>query len=578
MGRTLFDYTDNRLDYGRLLMPDIGYDVDFAVGFTYSLDLEALLGVPVSLGLLDDMDTGLIDNPFFLLEAIRKSSDKIAILCNAGSIALPHNIRSIFALLENSVFEINLSGMKSFHPKMWFIKYINGYGASYIKLIVLSRNLTFDRSFDYAVEMTGKIGNRKLNKNQPLADMLQFSAKYADIQKRKKILALAEDILYIKKFELDDRFEDYEFMPLGITPDAAKMTGLFDGYKDLIVFSPFLSVRMIETLASNAKRKKILFTRKSSLNKKIIDMYNDVYIMKDLILDNEIVSESEAERRNCDIHAKIYFTHGNDGNFLYIGSANASHKAFHENVEFLLKLKFKKYMTGYDLLLKEFLPDDSCPFEKITDIEIDEQLSDTTLLDKAFRDTIRGLKNGEVTANGERYSITLRTSGKPIDRKVFIAPMFRSNSFTPLVDGLVFDDILLKELSEFFIIKIEDKQIITKINLKGMPEGRDQAIYKSIIQDKNGFLAYISFMLSDNYSESCFEQYEIARRLLDGTDMQNAIIPAALYERMLNCTVNNPHRLLDLDTLMNKIDKDLITDEFMKMYLPFKEIAKRMIK
>lgn len=54
MARTLFDYEENRLDYGGLLTPDIGYDVDFAVAFTYSLDLEALLGVPVSLGLLDD--------------------------------------------------------------------------------------------------------------------------------------------------------------------------------------------------------------------------------------------------------------------------------------------------------------------------------------------------------------------------------------------------------------------------------------------------------------------------------------------------------------------------------------------
>ena len=161
MARTLFDYEENRLDYGGLLMPEIGYDVDFAVAFTYSLDLEALLGVPVSLGLLDDdMDTGLIENPFFLLEAIRKSSDKIAIFCNAGSIALPRNIRSVFALLENSVFEVNLSGMNSFHPKMWFIKYTNDEGASYIKLIVLSRNLTFDRSFDYEVEMTGQIGIR----------------------------------------------------------------------------------------------------------------------------------------------------------------------------------------------------------------------------------------------------------------------------------------------------------------------------------------------------------------------------------------------------------------------------------
>lgn len=578
MARTLFDYEENRLDYGGLLMPDIGYDVDFAVAFTYSLDLEALLGVPVSLGLLDDeMDTGLIDNPFFLLEAIRKSSDKISIFCNAGSISLPRNIRSVFALLENSVFEINLKGMNSFHPKMWFIKYTNDEGDSYIKLIVLSRNLTFDRSFDYAVEMTGQIGNRKLSKNKPLSDMLQFAAKYSVAQKRKKILAMAEDILRVKKFELDDRFEDYEFLPLGIMPGAAESTGLFDGCHDLLVFSPFLSSNMAGSLANNARYRKTLFTRKSSLSRKVIGFYDEVYVTKDIVMDNEIMSEGEAEPRGCDIHAKLYFMRGNNGNFLYVGSANASDKAFYNNVEFLLKLKYKPYMTSYDALLKELLPEEGCPFERITDIEMEEPAEDTALLDKSFREALRCIKNAAVAADGERFSITLRTNGKPLEKAVYIAPLFRAGSFTLLTDGLVFTDMLLKELSEFFIIKIEDKQIVTKITLVGIPEGRDQAIYKSIIQDKNGFLAYVSFMLSDNYSESCFEQYELAKQLLNDADAPQAVIPAALYERMLGCTVNNPSRLLDLDNLMSKLGDD-ITGDFVAMYQPFKEIAKRMIR
>ena len=110
-----------------------------------------------------------------------------------------------------------------------------------------------------------------------------------------------------------------------------------------------------------------------------------------------------------------------------------------------------------------------------------------------------------------------------------------------------------------------------------MPEGRDQAIYKSIIQDKNGFLAYVSFILSDNYSESCFEQYELAKQLLADADAPQAVIPAALYERMLSCTVNNPSRLLDLDGLMSKLGDDIVGD-FVAMYQPFKEIAKRMMR
>ena len=162
----MFDTAHNRLSYSELLQPDIGYQLDFAVGLTYSLDLEALLGVPVSLGLLEETDSELMKSPFYLLEAIRKSSDQIAIFCNAGSISLPQKIQSVFSLLENSVFEIKLANRQNFHPKLWLIKYTNEQGDAYIKLLVLSRNLTFDTSIDLCVAMQGKITKKKRNRNK----------------------------------------------------------------------------------------------------------------------------------------------------------------------------------------------------------------------------------------------------------------------------------------------------------------------------------------------------------------------------------------------------------------------------
>lgn len=104
MAKTLLSPTENRLDYGNLLQPEEGYDVEFAVALTYSLDLEALLGVPMSLGLLESMDSNLKDVPMFLLEGIRKSSDKIAILCNPGGIKLPQKIQSVYSSSKDVVY------------------------------------------------------------------------------------------------------------------------------------------------------------------------------------------------------------------------------------------------------------------------------------------------------------------------------------------------------------------------------------------------------------------------------------------------------------------------------------------
>ena len=153
----MFDVANDRLSYGELLRPDVGYTLDFAVGTTYSLDLEALLGVPVSLGLLEDADAEQMRSPLYVLEAIRTSSDKIAIFCNAGGIKLPDKIQSVYSLLEENVFQVKLSKNSNFHPKLWVLKYSNEAGKSYIKLLVLSRNLTFDSSIDLCVAMRGEV-------------------------------------------------------------------------------------------------------------------------------------------------------------------------------------------------------------------------------------------------------------------------------------------------------------------------------------------------------------------------------------------------------------------------------------
>ena len=38
----------NRLDYGEILSPPNNYELSFAIGTTYSLDLDALVGAAIS--------------------------------------------------------------------------------------------------------------------------------------------------------------------------------------------------------------------------------------------------------------------------------------------------------------------------------------------------------------------------------------------------------------------------------------------------------------------------------------------------------------------------------------------------
>ena len=571
----MFDAANNRLSYSELLQPDIGYELDFAVGLTYSLDLEALLGIPISFGLLDEVDPSVMRSPFYLLEAIRKSSDRLAVFCNAGSIALPQKIQSVYSLLENSVFEIKLSNKQNFHPKLWLAKYVNDKGKAYMKLLVLSRNMTFDTSIDLCVEMKGTIVHGSYSKNKPLADLLRSVSKNAVKVKKQRILDLAEELMQVKSFDINQPFEDYEFLPIGIKGYVDQYENLFERKNDLFVVSPFLSDDVVKNL-TNCVNNKVLVTRKSSITKTVMDCFDRVYITKDILNDNEYGVKQ-------DVHAKLYFTVTSSGNYLYIGSANASHNAFYKNVEFLLKLKYKPRCVGFKTFYEDFIPEDHCPYELIGSVPEAVPTDEKQMaIDKAMKEAVHAIKGAEVIGNGATYAVVVKTKKIKSTEKIKIAPMQRKNMFMDLQSDqceIIFEGILLKELSEFFILKVQDQKVVVKIKCKGMPKDRDDAIYKSIIDSKTKFLSYVSIILADHQAAAAFEQ-EGYERLMggNGNDLKGYPAVSALYEKMLKVVYQNPSRLEEIADVVKRLDDGIVGDEFLDMYKQFQQATRRLIK
>ena len=97
---------NDRLDYGQIVAPPVDYKLDFAIGTTYSLDLDALVGACIALGLAEETDSDLMKNPICLLEALRATGDKIALFCEGGQIHLPNSVTSLYILLEKMVFPV----------------------------------------------------------------------------------------------------------------------------------------------------------------------------------------------------------------------------------------------------------------------------------------------------------------------------------------------------------------------------------------------------------------------------------------------------------------------------------------
>jgi hypothetical protein len=167
---------DDRSHLFQLLRPPLGYNLDYAVGTTFSLDLFALLTLPIAFASMDweTAEGEPTSNPVVLLEAVRRYTDRMTIFSQAGRIAKPRKHQLLFAYLESSITEVRPSNPKGvFHPKVWILRFTDGDRILY-RLLCLSRNLTFDRSWDTVISMEGHLADRVLaiTKNHVLGNFL----------------------------------------------------------------------------------------------------------------------------------------------------------------------------------------------------------------------------------------------------------------------------------------------------------------------------------------------------------------------------------------------------------------------
>ena len=424
--------------------------------------------------------------------------------------------------------------------------------------MVLSRNLTFDRSMDIAVEMTGILDGESNEDHRPLADILSFVSGYAGAEKRKQIRALARDVMKVSTFECGEQYEGYSFLPFGIPRYKCKAEGTFSDANSLIVVSPFLSEGVIQSLTETPGLT-ALITLKSSLTPSIWNRFQSVYVPREALLDNAVLEESDRQpEEKRDLHAKIIFKSDDSGNYLYMGSLNASANAFYHNVEFMLELKYKPYYASYQMVLSDLVPNHSCPFEAVDSVEPDAvNQNDEENMDKLSY-VIAVLSSAKVTQVGDQYSIVI--SGGIPDEPAEIAPLYRDKSFQPVSTEICFSHVLLKELSELYVIRRGNFYGLVKIPTEGIPvEERDKAIYNATIGSKSGFLAYVAFLLSDNCAETGMEQQGLIE-MLRGKDDQSTAIPSALYERLLWTVAHDPKQLDTIESMMQKLDPELVDD------------------
>ena len=606
-------YSD-RQDYGNLLSPPENFRLDCAVGTSYSLDLDALTGACLSLGLSLETDTEFKDNPVCLLEALRKAGDKVVLFCQNGQIHLPDRITPLYILLEKVAFPVIVKktlerGYPSFHPKVWLIRFKNDEGQYLYRVIILSRNLTFDRSWDITCSMDGVPATESSSKNQPICDFLKYLrhelSNDENAMRKKLIIDELISVLPNVVFTPSEKeFSDYEFFPSGFsTPEGRSYSilkaPLFSGrFDELLIMSPFLSTSTVKAFNHRCRKRSdgslsnMLFTRKTSLEKLSSDAVSffRIFTLKDGIIDGEnLISEASEQETipdlDHDIHAKLYMANRGSNSDLYVGSLNASENAIYNNVEFLLQLKSKRrYLNieklAADLMGKDFESPDN-PFEEyhFEENTAAEQLDRKNEIQLLISRILRASPKAEVSsADDGSYDLSLSFDETECgDFKVTLKPLLTQNSL--LFDTVVkFSGLKLNELSEFFVISVScDTMTVERVfivHVTGMPADRDNMVISGIVNNQDCFYRYVSFLLDDNAFLGLLDDSVLEKQQAESHSHNQQTIPA-LYEKMLMAAASSPDRFKEIDYLMRSISKDgVIPEDFKKLYATFKKVVK----
>ena len=580
--------SSDRLNYGNILTPPIGYKLDFAIGTTYSLDLQALISSSLSLGLSKQTDSNLVNDPVFLLEAIRRTSENVALFCEKGRISLHKEPKNYHILLEDMFFEVdNPNSIKnnyySFHPKFWLLRFIDEDENILYRLIVLSRNLTFDRSWDVSFTMEGYKTNELIN-----VSMGYNLSKYKN--KFEKMDFIAKELKQVH-FSLESNvFEDFDFIINGIDEEYSIQNFPLssDNLDELFIMSPFLNQKVIDDFNNrkNKKSKGVLISRDKSLGLlKPDDCSNfEVYTLKkDIVCGESKVSSDDSEEShnnfyNQDIHAKMYLIEKDDTTELYLGSLNASSRALHGNIELMIRLKTSRDKFNFNNLIEDLFNGEKDnqfnPFEFIPNVdEFDDDFENNRRIIELYMNEIIRLDiKAEVIENGEKYNLQLDINNFKENKSngvhVQIKPLFL-NDYINISKKILFEDLQKIQLSEFFILKFSkddvERKTIIKVPIPTLPEDRQKEVISSMIENEENFRKYVELLLKLERSV----QKKNKKSKHNGVNINISTLSPDLYEKMLKASVESPEIIKYIDNLIKNLTEDKIPNGFKELHNTF---------
>jgi hypothetical protein len=573
---------------------------DEAVATTFSMDPALLLEAPVYLALMA-ADGQTDPDPLSVLEAIRRYSKRITVYVQRGRIQVPQIAKPnpLFGFLEEMVVEVTAPGGGVFHPKVWAIRFVSpDQSSSMYRLVVLTRNMTTDQSWDLSLQLEGTIVDRRSKPHKPLEAFFKLLGKLAKDKATSarvdQVHRFADDLCRVQ-WKLPDGFDKLTFYLPGTKgfdwepPMANRMA----------VISPFCSDEALRALTKKTKTADALISRPESLSalkKKTLDLFTQCLHL-DGAAETEDGEEEEAieQPHSTGLHAKVYLfetRYYSDYTHVVIGSANATNAALNasKNVEILVGLVGKKSKVGGidELLGADGLGEYLVDFDTSKEVEID-----------AFR---QAAEKSVERARSRIAEAALSIECGPGSKDGLWALVFTGK--IPSLEGVVSASAWPITVTRDFAVNIQDNdahggirlgefsassvtgliafelktnhpdvtaRFVLNIPVTGIPEERNSVILQTMISNQEGFLRYLLLLLGDDKvsgldpgSGSRFAKW--LARLAYGED-----IP--LLEELTRTYSRHPERLAEISGLVRDLSQGgqnaIIPEDFLNLWTVF---------
>jgi hypothetical protein len=555
------------------LTPPSGFVFDSGVATTYSLDLITLLTLPLHLAWLGSADDNANQlDPLRIVESLRRTASRLTVYCEKGKMQIPRMASPLLSLMEGMVHQAQAGHGGAFHPKVWLLKFLDpaGIGLPKLRLIVLSRNLTDDRSWDVCVNLDGTAGSKIKKANRPLHAFLEkiqgLSEKVLTPGRQADMDLLMHDALRCD-WELPANFESIHFHVLGLGRRPAQWlpqheNGLWD---ELGVVSPFIRGNALKALAALSRKPLFLVSLGEELDQ--LKAADSLHFPERWVLDAQgdtAEHEDDASASMKGLHAKVYAAKKGWNTHLFLGSANATDAALLRgcNVEFMVELVGRSSKVGLPgqwvsaVGMGNFL----VPYVACQPTETEETLRDK----KRLEELRKGLCNARLHLKCSQQDSSwllqllggdeLEHGGATVHAWPLSVKSGAGVLFAPGKHGREVSLGLLQEqeLTSFigFSLRLGKQKLDFALDLKisGLPETRDLAILRGAVADRAGFTRYLLLLLGNWNSGGGGGKGSGKTGGSDGGSSKDSV---PLFEMLAWAFAHDPERLVHVTKMLD---------------------------